>query len=391
MPQTKLMPQFELLLRLLQCSEESARNAAIRSSAQILDGNWDAFERLLHRHRVARRAVIALANAGVQVPDALQQQAMRKAVAAMEQIAEIDRLQTSLNTEGIDSLLLKGPVLSEALYGDPTLRDSKDIDLLVDRADFGRAMTVLTEQHGYVCHSCPPATSERFAIWLDGNKDALLASMRGFQLELHHRITAVELLLPTLGFEDAVDQVMIGSKTFAIFDRTNLFVYLCVHGAYSRWHRLGWLADVYAMLSSASEADILAWHRAAQAHGVVRCTLSAMQLCRELWDLTLPEAIIRAGETDPLVAKIVANSLETLTDDSYLPATARGLGFSRNAMILRDGWRYKASLLKELTLDPELIAGIPLPHRLRFFYVPLRFAQWIRRKLAKVVRLTGLA
>lgn len=60
-----------------------------------------------------------------------------------------ERVRRALADAGIRSAVLKGPLLSEALYGDPGRRLSSDIDLLVAYEQLGDAVEVVREL-GYV-------------------------------------------------------------------------------------------------------------------------------------------------------------------------------------------------------------------------------------------------
>ena len=45
---------------------------------------------------------------------------------------------------GVPFLVLKGAALAHLVYGDPRLRPMRDVDLLIRKADAGRALDVLT-------------------------------------------------------------------------------------------------------------------------------------------------------------------------------------------------------------------------------------------------------
>lgn len=60
----------------------------------------------------------------------------------------LSRIQNDLDARGIRALPLKGPVLAEALYGDPGLRHMSDLDILVASEDLAGAAAVLAKQ-GY--------------------------------------------------------------------------------------------------------------------------------------------------------------------------------------------------------------------------------------------------
>ena len=70
------------------------------------------------------------------VPEAvvlqLQSESARNARRALMQIAEAARVSRLLTAAGIRSMIVKGPVLAQLAFGDPTLRESEDIDLVID-------------------------------------------------------------------------------------------------------------------------------------------------------------------------------------------------------------------------------------------------------------------
>jgi Uncharacterised nucleotidyltransferase len=53
------------------------------------------------------------------------------------------RIATALEAAGVANVPLKGPLLARALHGDPGMRYSRDVDVLVAREDFGRAINAL--------------------------------------------------------------------------------------------------------------------------------------------------------------------------------------------------------------------------------------------------------
>jgi len=53
------------------------------------------------------------------------------------------RIASALEAAGVANVPLKGPLLARALHGDPGMRYSRDVDVLVAREDFGRAVDAL--------------------------------------------------------------------------------------------------------------------------------------------------------------------------------------------------------------------------------------------------------
>lgn len=70
-----------------------------------------------------------------------QTDASRKTGALLE-LATL-RIATALEAVGVPNVPLKGPLLARALHGDPGMRHSRDVDVLVDRGNLERAAAAL--------------------------------------------------------------------------------------------------------------------------------------------------------------------------------------------------------------------------------------------------------
>lgn len=103
----------------------------------------------------------------------------RRASAVQEAVTR--RLCSRIESEGIPCLPVKGPLLAGRVHGDPGLRPSADIDLLVGPDEMERALRVLREQ-GYV-----GAREER--RWNPPDLHLALEHPRGLPpVELHWRL-----------------------------------------------------------------------------------------------------------------------------------------------------------------------------------------------------------
>ena len=90
-----------------------------------------------------------------------QTHASREAGALLELVTL--RIASALEALGVTNVPLKGPLLARALHGDPAMRSSRDIDVLVARADLPRAADALAtlgwrrdraSDHNPVLHLC---------------------------------------------------------------------------------------------------------------------------------------------------------------------------------------------------------------------------------------------
>jgi hypothetical protein len=115
---------------------------AIRAVAAL---DWDATATRAEHERLAPILYVALRGGGAPAPvlarlRAAWMAAERQHLSAGPQLREI---VAAFGRAGIETILLKGPLLAADYYSDPALRPFTDLDLLVRRRDRERAIAVL--------------------------------------------------------------------------------------------------------------------------------------------------------------------------------------------------------------------------------------------------------
>lgn len=162
------------------------------------------------------------------------------------QLDEIQRqaqLSSFVWTESLKSILarfhqinlpviaLKGPCLAERIYGDASLRNCYDLDLLVRRSDFARAEQLLTElgftPNGYADDYHRP--------W----------SRSALNLELHHNVEnphAFEFDIGAAWARARLSQFH-GAPVW-LFTPSDELLYLCLHAVRHRFERLCLILDL---------------------------------------------------------------------------------------------------------------------------------------------------
>ena len=106
------------------------------------DMDWQRFEKLVSKNRIK-----PLVAAGVKkLPQEMIQQHIelsrlldvknKYTLFTMQQMQLLAFVMSDLEVHGIRALSLKGPLLAVDLYGNPEMRYSHDLDILVSEADF---------------------------------------------------------------------------------------------------------------------------------------------------------------------------------------------------------------------------------------------------------------
>ncbi len=166
--------------------------------------------------------------------------------------SELIKIGELFKSHNIPFIVLKGPALSQQIYGDYTLRNSRDIDILVKERDISKAHQILLSINYSLTTSF--SSIERFnhkELKYEHNNSKLL-------VELHHRLFNNKYLLPLTEdiFNDKIYIDLDGYKT-PILDHSTNYLYLIVHAAAHNWKRLQWSLDLVTFrgLLSPKELD----------------------------------------------------------------------------------------------------------------------------------------
>jgi hypothetical protein len=208
-----------------------------------------------------------------------------------------------LEAHGILAIPLKGPVLAAALYGDLTLRDFIDLDILIPPQEIGRARDLLVaegyrpESHltGSQAAACFQSPKEHHFV-LTGKDGRVL-------VELHWRLTQACYAFPL----DAdrwwrhLVKVPLADTTVPGFPAEELLLILCMHGAKHAWNQLKLICDVAELVRSHPGLDWGRLRRLARKVGCARMVNLGLVLAHQFLGTVLPEEAQDGLQTDPMV------------------------------------------------------------------------------------------
>lgn len=367
-----MTPAFRLLCACCRWPDDDARRDAIRAAAgEVVD--WDEVTRLADRHRVEPLVAHGLAAAGLCVPVTLDAAVRHHRALSLRDIGETLRVAAALDEAGIVHRFLKGAPLGVRAYGNPLLKRSWDIDLLVGPADAVRTAALLRSLGYGPQVPLRPLDEEEFDRWSIVSKEAEYKSPRGTTIELHWRVSDHHQLLGEISAASpATDVRLLGERSVSTFaDPVNL-AYLAVHGSAHAWSRLKWIADFNALLQSSTEGDGLI--EQASACGVGNTLSAAATLAGELFG-TRPRALA-IGRSQRLVAISLAALAEQRS--ARVEAIAR-----RGRWSLARGWGYRLTELRIRARGSDDRLYFPLPRRWRFLYPLLRIPLFAIRRVGR--------
>lgn len=277
-------PEHELLLASLDLS---VPRDFLGWRAVLTNRQFDSSRFLDHvrRHRVNRIVLEGLPGAPgrwssldlTALRTALGQQGRFVSMWAMELTQRLKDIGSALEEEGIPYLVLKGPILSQILYGDPCKREFGDLDILVERSSMKAAGKVLNglgfRPSGSLHGGAEPPWHRNF---LDD---------RGRLIELHTEVDRPAILWPpSVGaLLRRKRTVEVGGLPLPTLGPEDNVLYAALHGARHRWKRFQWVQDMrMALIVENVDSDDLA--AITRQFGIERRFLISMALLEVLGD-----------------------------------------------------------------------------------------------------------
>jgi hypothetical protein len=373
-------------IELLRCCAALALSPEREARARELlrEGvEWDALRAAAKSHGLTPLLFRHLSGTLADEVSAEQLERLREvyrqnAVRNLFMTGELSRLLGLFERAGVAALAYKGPALALDAYGDLTLRQFGDLDLLIRRRDLGR-VTALLAAEGYEAEFELSGVREAaFQKWWYVQPFRHAGS--GIYLEIHWAV-APRFFSFALETEDLLTR----SRTLGLGDGEarvpsvqDTLLLLCVHGAKDTWARLEWVAAVAEFVRRHTEIDWRESLRQAQGLGAERILLLGLKLARELSEVELPDFVVERIESSSSLRSLSARVAGELSqgEKSFQSFFGRASFHLRSRERVADRARY--CLRAATATSPSEWDLFPLPGRLFFLYSlvrPLRFAK----------------
>ncbi len=167
----------------------------------------------------------------------------------MQAVGKFLNITDLLRQNGILFVPLKGPLLSYRIYGDPTIRFSHDIDLLVEVGAIEDVMKILLE-NGYRLSDGViwPKKKIQKEMVIDSSHHLSFSNKELNLCVEVHWVLMSGLPFPLKKQKAIVEQNLMGmdfaGRKFTVLTKEFELLYLMIHGAKHGWQRLKWLVDI---------------------------------------------------------------------------------------------------------------------------------------------------
>ena len=376
-------PDNEVLL----CIARRELNAELRSLLKR-EINWDyvfvtaqahGLLPLLHKHLTSV--------AGDLVPGHFLSRLKRESVANSQTVLHLIgkqlRVYKLFKENDIPVALFKGPLLAQMAYGEISLRQAGDIDLLIERQHFDRARSLL-ESLGY--EMSPRLTPAQLASHLSNHCEIQFMRDEWFTVvDLHWELAPRSFVFKVKAEEvmSRLQSVSLAGTTVETFSNEDLVLYQAMHGAKHLWRRLEWIAS---LAESVRSSTTLNWdtivERAAQARAT-RMLALGLRLVEEFSDVLIPSHVLAAVDSDRAMQQM-ARSIPAQLFTIFGPADST----ETNLYNLHIMDRKRDALVSALraifvpTLSDWQALALPSPlHSLYYAYRPLRLSKIYWRRI----------
>jgi hypothetical protein len=250
-----LTPEQRLLISV--CSAEKSIGREEVKDLLIKPFRWERLILLSERHRLLpmlyKNIRAESVNFHIEIPSILKEKFIAQTQHVLQLATEGVRISNILNRDGIQSILLKGPFLSQQIYGDDALRPSRDIDILILPDSIERVNEILRNE-GYrrVYPDFELSKKQKIFYQHYKNQYAYRNPHNGCLIEIHWRLFSQKSLFPTPTeqvFAERQELNMAGSPIH-VLSKKHCFEYLCLHGSLHQWFRLLWLRDIAQFLGN---------------------------------------------------------------------------------------------------------------------------------------------
>lgn len=217
-------------------------------------------------------------------------------------LSKMNRLQSRTRTQAlaeiarsfaqreIPMLSFKGPLLSLELYGDPEMRNSCDLDILVGEEDLERACICL-QTLGYV---------RQYSVWDTTPKRRALRQKRGNQMhlvfckdtvtvELHWRI-CYRFQVPFESLWASRRCVSLLDQPVSTLGKQENLCYLITHGAGHGFRQLRWLIEIHSLLEK-EDFSVSSLYAGMKQRGVAMILLETLMLLYQLPGFSMPDRL----------------------------------------------------------------------------------------------------
>ncbi|UZD45482.1 nucleotidyltransferase domain-containing protein [Peribacillus frigoritolerans] len=377
---SSLSNELRLLLEILN-TEDCYSIGSVKNESYI-DIDWEIFLRLAWHHRVYPLIYSKLKKEDnnripPHVIQTLYKDFKKNTFQMLLLSGEMEQVSKLFTENQIPLLYLKGPVIAADIYGDISLRTSKDLDMLISMTDLRRTEELLLSI-GYEKEEVPNVLND----WKWRNHHVVyFHPKKNIQLEIHWRLQPFPLKEPK--FNELWERKRVSTLTsYPVYflGKEDLLLYLISHGARHGWFRLRWLLDIDHMLRK--EFKLKDINPLISKYENRKLVGQALILTSELLKTDMNEAWEKLKEGNDS-KKIAQNTIELIKGTESLTTIMSSKYYKNYSLSLKSNLqKFYFFLILFYPSNTDLMT-LRVPKPFHFLYFPLRPFLIVWRKIRK--------
>jgi hypothetical protein len=302
----------------------------------------------------------------------MKSQNMEIAKENMLMTSELVKVIKLLEENGIEAISFKGPILSKQAYGDVTLRQYVDLDILVQKEQISKTVRLLQQNYYNTNENLNFLDNEMF--YKIGKDIKFINKKNNIVIELHWELFEEKILSREYNIFSNYTIFELLSNKIQILNNELNFLYLCIHGAKHGWERIEWLVDL-DRLSKNYKIDIVMLQNYAKMTNSIKILYSSIYLISYLFNNKIFENILKQEITNKVINLSNEFIYEWSEDKLYQKKIIR-INTKQLRIILKiqDGFYMRIKIFWKLFFELKLsdILYINLPKKLYYLYYFIR-------------------
>jgi hypothetical protein len=293
--------------------------------------------------------------------DRLKNGARANAMRCLVLTAELIKIMELFQSQGIQAMSYKGPVLAVQAYGDVTLREFDDLDIVLRQRDMAKANDVI-QGTGY---------RPRFP-WLFVSGASVIPGEYNYRDEQRRLIVELhtEWTLRHFPVRPDLDDmarrlvpVLVGGHEIPTFGPEDMLPLLCIHGSKDFWERVSWIADISEFVQSHPQLDWDQVFRRADILRAGRMLHIGLALAVNLLAAPLPDEVSARLQSDSVAAAVASEVAKRHLGRGSPERDAAARFHFRRRMVegTLSGWRYSMRLATQPADEDGAMMQLPRP------------------------------
>lgn len=375
-PSKRYSPENEFLLCCIRYQLNSAKISEVQHFLKI-NLDWE----ILVQHTVSQNVFMLLyttlkynqlEGVPVSVLESIENTAQQRMIYNLFMANQLFKLLNLFATHKIQVIPFKGLIWATLAYGNMTVRDFCDLDILVHPQDFSKAKEVMIAQ-GY--HDKHFGKIEESI----GQAHMVLPDRR-VNIDLHYKLVPQNFYLKVNleSFFENLQTVSLLGKTITTFSPESCLALGYLHGAKEGWQSLKRISDFGALIQAYPEAN---WQKVITQCGTDendRLFWFGIAIAQTYLQISLPETLSEKLKQFPEVLELAVQHQQYVCyknmEYSYI-AHVLSLWEKRETTL---GSKLRYFLKIALRINPRDRETLALPRFLFFLYYPLRIFRLIK-------------